>query len=185
MTRTTITLASALTLFAACTTTDPGPCKPGDATFSTLTGTVKVQGGLDQSFDMTAPTGAAPCTVTSRSSGDRDADVAINTTLDLSCESNGERLTLTFQIDDVRWIDAGDHVLESAANGLRISYRPNESAAECYTYLPASAYQMNVTEATGDFAPYPELVTSDFHRRFDVALDLALRGRSAASAASA
>lgn len=178
MHRTKLLLVGSLALLAACPS-DPGPCQPGDATFSTLTGAVSVQGGLDQTFDAAAPVGSAPCTIASRPSGDRDADLETRTTIDLQCESAGAHLSLTFEIDDTRRLGAGGHALDTGEYGLRISYRPSPSAPECYTYLPDTAYQLTLAEATGGFASYPELVTPDFHQRIEVALDLALAGRPA------
>ncbi len=173
-----LTVASVLVLFAACHS-DPGPCRPGDATFSMLSGSVTVQGGMSETFDAGDPSATPTCTVSSRPSGDRDADVAMRTTVNLLCESQGERLGLSFEIDDVRPLGAGEHTLVTDDYGLRISYRPSESAPECYTYLADTAYALTVNEAVGTEASYPTLVTGDFHRRFDVALDLALAGRHA------
>ena len=179
MTRTNIALTSLVALAAGCQVTDPGPCQPGDATFSTLRGAVTIPGSPSQAFDIADAPGAATCTVVSRSSGDRNADVAMRTSVDLLCERDGERLSVTFEVDDLRDLDAGAHVLDTGEYGLRISYRPNESAPECYTYLADTSYQLTVTDAAGDFALYPALVTADFRRTVDVDLALALHGRRA------
>ncbi len=178
MSPTKLVVVSALCVLAACPS-DPGPCQPGDATFSRLGGSVTVEGGLNQTFDRAAAPGSAPCTITSRASGDRDANAETRTTVDLTCESGGERLLLSFEIDDSRRLGAGAHALQTDDSGLRISYRATASAPECYTYLADVPYQLDVTEATGEFAPYPALVTGDFHRRLEIALDLSLHGRKA------
>jgi len=128
-------------------------------------------------FDLAAT--GTPCTVSSRSSGDRDADVAVRTTIDLSCQSGDQHLSITFQIDDVRFLGAGTHALVTDDHGLRISYRPDAASPECYTYLPDTAYTLTVTDAAGDFAGYPALVTADFRRTAAIELSLALDGRSA------
>ncbi len=175
MYRTTIALVATLAL-SACHD-DPGPCRPGDATFSSLRGSVAIDGQAAMPFDLAAT--GTPCTVSSRSSGDRDADVAVRTTVDLSCTSGDQHLSITFEIDDVRFLGAGDHALVTDAHGLRISYRPNAASPECYTYLPDTAYALTVRDAAGGFADYPALVTDDFHRELEVELALALHGRSA------
>lgn len=178
MRRTTISLAAVSIALSACHE-DPGPCRPGDATFSTLRGSVAIQGEAAMPFDVAAAPNVGPCTVSSRSSGDRNADVAVRTTIDLSCQSGDQHLSITFEVDDVRFLGAGDHALVTDDYGLRISYRPNAASPECYTYLPDTAYQLAVREAVGDFAMYPALVTDDFHRAIGVELSLALHGRSA------
>ena len=172
-------LAAVSTLALTACHEDPGPCRPGDATFSTLRGSVAIQGTAAMPFDLASAPGSGPCTVTSRSSGDRNADVAVRSTVDLLCESGDQRLSISLEVDDARFLGAGNHALVTDDHGLRISYRPNATAPECYTYLPDTAYALTVDEAAGDFASYPELVTADFRRKLGIDLSLALHGRSA------
>lgn len=176
---TILSLASILTAAAACHPGDPGPCKPGEATFSTLNGSVSVVGGLDQPFDVTDAEGTTPCSIKSRPSGSRNADAETRTTIDLTCINGDENLDLTFEIDDTRILGAGTHDLSTDEYGLRISYQPSASSPRCYTYLGEVDYTMTVSEAVGDMLPYPTLVTGDFHRRLAISLDLTLNNRRA------
>ena len=171
-------LAGLASSLAACVNVPEGPCLPGGATFSTVNGDIEItDSGTSFTFthEDTSETGG-PCSVYSRESDSGNADEHSRITLQVRCEQDGELISFGMEVEDTRDLELGSSEHRSDNTGLRIHYRPDASSRECYTNLVGDAYQIEVLQGVGGFAPHPQLVSEDFYREIRVRLDLDLDG---------